>query len=231
MFSKKATKKKEEAEETEETQETEESVSEKEMEALQLLMDSASREKVDNRLIALFGDIDEPKAGQLCYNLHILSSEVSIVPEDPDDMTKGVIATVEPIELMICSPGGNASEMFAIYDNMRLVRDTCDIETFGVGKVMSAGVLLLAAGTKGKRKIGKNCRVMIHSVIGGVHGGFHNVENEMDEIRWVQSQYIKMLASETDMSQAQLKKMLQRKVNVYLSAEEAVEMGIADIVV
>ena len=40
-----------------------------------------------------------------------------------------------------------------------------------------------------------------------------------------------MLASETDMSQAQLKKMLQRKVNVYLSAEEAVEMGIADVVV
>jgi len=225
MFSKKATKKKVEAEETEEV------VSEKEMEALQLLMDSASRDKSENRLIALFGDIDEPKAGQLCYNLHILSSEVSIAPEDPEDLTKGVVATVDPIQLMICSPGGNASEMFAIYDNMRLIRETCDIETFGVGKVMSAGVLLLAAGTKGKRTIGKNCRVMIHSVIGGVHGGFHNVENEMDEIRWVQSQYIKMLASETDMTQAQLKKMLQRKVNVYLSAEEAVEMGIADVVV
>jgi len=225
MFSKKATKKNEKVEESEEQ------ATEEELQALQLLMDSAARDKVDNRLIALFGDIDEPKAGQLCYNLHILSSEMSVSPEDPEDMTKGIVAVVEPIELMICSPGGNASEMFAIYDNMRLIRDRCDIETFGVGKVMSAGVLLLAAGTKGKRRIGKNCRVMIHSVIGGVHGGFHNVENEMDEIRWVQSQYIKMLADETDMSQAQLKKMLQRKVNVYLSAEEAVEMGIADIIV
>jgi len=121
--------------------------------------------------------------------------------------------------------------MFAIYDAMRMVREDCVINTFGMGKVMSAGVLLLAAGTKGKRTIGKNCRVMIHSVIGGVHGGFHNVENEMDEIRGVQSQYIKMHASETDMTQAQLKKMLQRKVNIYLSAEEAVEMGIADVVV
>tara|TARA_R110002012_G_scaffold287234_1_gene479519 strand:+ start:601 stop:1278 length:678 start_codon:yes stop_codon:yes gene_type:complete len=225
MFSKKATKK------NEQEGEPEESVSESELQALQLIMDSASRDKADNRLIALFGDIDEPKAGQLCYNLHILSSEVSMSPQDPEDLSKGVIATVDPIELMICSPGGNASEMFAIYDNMRMIRETCDIETFGVGKVMSAGVLLLAAGTKGKRKIGKNCRVMIHSVIGGVHGGFYNVENEMDEIRWVQTQYIKMLASETDMSQAQLKKMLQRKVNIYLSAEEAVEMGIADIIV
>jgi len=219
MFSKKDIKEKEEEE-----------PSEQELEALQVLMESAT-ERIDNRLIALFGDIDESKAGQLCYNLHILSSDVSLVPEDPEDLTKGLTASVDPIELMICSPGGNASEMFAIYDNMRLVREKCDIETFGVGKVMSAGVLLLAAGTKGKRRIGKNCRVMIHSVIGGVHGGFHNVENEMDEIRWVQSQYIKMLADETDMSQAQLKKMLQRKVNVYLSAEEAIEMGIADLIV
>lgn len=202
-----------------------------ELEALQLLVESAAQEKSDNRLIALFGDIDESKAGQLCYNLHILSSDLTLVPEDPEDLSKGVVAAVEPIELMICSPGGNASEMFAIYDTMRLIRERCDIETFGVGKVMSAGVLVLAAGTKGKRKIGKNCRVMIHSVVGGVHGGFHSVENEMDEIRWVQSQYIKMLSAETDLSQAQLKKMLQRKVNIYLSAEEAVEMGIADTIV
>ncbi len=60
----------------------------------------------------------------------------------------------------------------------------------------------------------------------------HNVENEIDEIRWVQDQYIKMLADESDLSRAQLKKkMLQRKVNIYLSAEEAVEHGIADIIV
>ncbi len=121
--------------------------------------------------------------------------------------------------------------MFAIYDCMRLVREGCPIHTLGMGKVMSAGVLVLAAGTKGKRKIGRNCRVMIHSVIGGVSGGLHNVENEIDEIRWVQDQYIKMLADESDLSRAQLKKMLQRKVNIYLSAEQAVEHGIADIIV
>jgi len=222
MFSKEPTKK---------DSEEEENTSVEELEALQVLMESAAKEKPDNRMIALFGDIDEAKAGQLCFNLHILSQEVTLIPEDPEDLTQGLHAAVEPIELMICSPGGNAAEMFAIYDTMRLIKEGCSIETFGVGKVMSAGVLLLAAGTKGTRRIGKNCRVMIHSVIGGVHGGIHNVENEMDEIRWVQKQYIKMLAEETDMSQAQLKKMLQRKVNVYLSAEEAVELGIADIVI
>ena len=122
-------------------------------------------------------------------------------------------------------------DMFAIYDVMRLMREECDITTFGIGKVMSAGVLLLAAGTKGKRKIGANCRVMLHSVIGGSQGPIHSLENEMDEIRWIQDQHVKCLVEETNMSSRHLKKLLGRKVNVYLNAEEAVELGIADEVV
>ena len=51
---------------------------------------------------------------------------------------------------------------------------------------MSAGVLLLAAGTKGKRKIGKHCRIMMHSVIGGHVGPMHQLDNEMKEIKAIQ---------------------------------------------
>ena len=75
--------------------------------------------------------------------------------------------------------------MFSLYDTMRFVKETCDIETLGVGKVMSAGVLIFAAGTKGKRKIGANCRVMIHSVMGGFGGNIHSMENEIAEVRWI----------------------------------------------
>jgi ATP-dependent Clp protease protease subunit len=96
---------------------------------------------------------------------------------------------------------------------------------------MSAGVLLLAAGTKGHRKISKNCRVMIHSVIGASHGELHNLVNEMEEIQKLQETYIDCLIKETKMTKRQLKKMLQRKVNVYLTAEKAIELGIADIIV
>ena len=134
----------------------------------------------------------------------------------------------DPIELVISTTGGSAHDMFTLYDTMRLIREECEIVTVGLGKVMSAGVLLLAAGTKGTRKIGKNCRVMIHGVIGGHVGSIHNLENEMDEVRWMQEQYISALVSETDMTKRFLKKLIQRKVNVYLTAEEAVQYGIAD---
>jgi len=199
--------------------------------AIEMLMEASAKEAPDNRMIALFGDIDETKAAQLCYNMFLLAADKRFSVINPEDLSEGLTETVDPIELMICSPGGQAAEMFAVYDTMRLIRESCPIETFGVGRVMSAGVLILAAGTKGSRKIGKNCRVMIHSVVGGAHGGIHNVENEIDEIRWTQDQYVKMLAEETDMSRTQLKKMLQRKMNIYFSAEEAVEKGIADIII
>ena len=96
---------------------------------------------------------------------------------------------------------------------------------------MSAGVLLLAAGTKGKRQLGKNCRVMIHSVIGGNHGSLHNMMNEMEAIEQLQDMYCDALIAETKLTRPKLKNMLERKVNVYLSAEEAVELGIADEII
>ena len=173
------------------------------------------------RIIGLFCDVTDEKVAELVHALLFLNeSNVDVEEEDK-----------KPIEFYISTYGGNADDMFALYDTMRQVRKQTDIYTIGMGKVMSAGVLLLAAGSKGKRKIGKNCRIMIHSVIAGNHGSLHNLVNEMEAVEHLQQMYIDCLVKETDMSKKQLKKLLERKVNVYLSAEEAVELGIADIII
>ena len=71
---------------------------------------------------------------------------------------------------------------------------------------------------------------MVHSVVGGNHGNIHSLENEMDEIRVVQEKYINAMVQETNMTKRHLKKILDRKVNAYFTAEEAVELGIADTI-
>lgn len=180
------------------------------------------------RTIGLIGDVDEEKAGDVIYALIALKATGEREEQDSKGKTKKVF---DPIELYVSTHGGSASDMFAIYDVMRQVKKDCQIHTIGIGKVMSAGVLLLAAGTKGKRKIGKNCRVMIHSVLAGSEGPLHNLENEMAEIRWTQERYIKALIEETKLTQATINKLLQKHVNIYLSAEEAVKYGIADEVI
>lgn len=185
------------------------------------------------RTIGLIGDVNEEKAGEIIHGLLALKQFGKIeTDEQPTNKKKKQRKdSYEPLEFYVSTHGGSASDMFAIYDVMRMVRADCEIHTVGVGKVMSAGVLLLAAGTKGKRKIGKNCRVMIHSVLAGSEGPLHNLENEMNEIRWTQERYIKALIEESKLTQATMNKLLQKHVNIYLSAEEAVKYGLADEVV
>lgn len=193
--------------------------------------DSTSRID-DIRTINLYSDINQKIcADTVSALMYFKDSAVSLEQENPENPESEVIAVSRPVNMVISTFGGSATEMFAVYDTMRLTKEICDICTIGMGKVMSAGVLLLAAGTKGRRKIGKNCRVMIHGVAGGFGGNLTTMENEIEEIKWIQQQYIKCLAHETNLTVSKLKKMIRRQVDVYLSAEEAVKFGIADEII
>ncbi len=60
--------------------------------------------------------------------------------------------SLNPIKFYISTYGGNADDMFSIYDMMNMLpRKTVRFTPIGIGKVMSAGVLVLANGTPGKR--------------------------------------------------------------------------------
>ena len=175
------------------------------------------------RVVGLFGDVTEQSCADVIQNLLVYSKQGEI---PKDERTNKY--THLPIEFYLNTHGGSASDMFAIYDMMRAVKTSCEVHTIGVGKIMSAGVLLLAAGTKGKRRIGANARVMIHSVLGGTEGPLFNLENEFNEIKFVQDRYTKALIKETNLTPRSMKDLLEKHVNIYLSAEEAVKYGIAD---
>ena len=171
------------------------------------------------RVVGLYTDINEEKVAEVTHALLYLN-ETNRLKEKEEDK--------KPIQFYISTYGGNADDMFALYDVMKQIQQETEIHTIGMGKVMSAGVLLLAGGTPGQRKIGRNCRIMLHSVSSGNHGDLHNLVNEVEAIQELQEMYINCLTQETKMTKSQVKKMLERKVNVYLSAEQAVEYGIAD---
>ena len=181
------------------------------------------------RTVGIMGEINDDAGAEVVFGLLSLqNSAIHYEPVDIEDEESDMKEVIMPIDMVISTPGGNADDMFAIYDTMRSIREEVPIRTRGIGKVMSAGVVLLAAGTKGERSIGKNCRVMVHSVIGGHVGPMHQLDNEMEEIRNIQDQYISVLAEETKMTKRYLRNLLKKKVNIYLSATEAVELGIAD---
>ena len=169
------------------------------------------------RSIMFVGEVNEDRAADLISALLVLSQT-----KDPGE------ERAEPIKLYVSTYGGSADEMFGIYDVVNFCKKFCDIETIGLGKVMSAGTLMLASGTKGKRKIGRHCRVMIHSFNDGQVGDIHNLQNELEQTVGLQDSYIQALSNETNMTKRQIQTLINRKVNVYLTAEEAIEKGLAD---
>jgi len=184
------------------------------------------------RVTGIYGDINEERCAETLYSMLLLQkSGRKLVPSDPEDPNSELIEISEPFDFFVSSHGGSAVEMFGVYDVMRQIRENMPIYTIGIGKVMSAGTLLLAAGTKGERRIGRFCRVMIHGVVSGQHGHLADIENEFDEAKMTQSMYVQALAEETSMTEKYLRNLIKKKSNIYISAQEAVDLGIADIVI
>ena len=111
-----------------------------------------------------------------------------------------------------------------------LKSNDCEVHIRGIGKIMSAGILILACGTKGERKIGKNTRLMMHSVQGGIAGAFPNMKDDLTLIKKMQDKYIQCLADLTNLNLKQLRSIVNKRRDTYLNAEEAIDMGLADSV-
>src|ERR671922_1759502 len=119
--------------------------------------DIYSRLLKDN-IIFLGTPIDDQIANLIVAQLLFLESE------DPE----------KDVNLYINSPGGSVSAGLAIYDTMQYVR--CPIATICIGQAASMGAVILAAGTKGKRKGLPHARIMIHQPLDGARGQASDIE-------------------------------------------------------
>ena len=203
----------------------EEKGKEKKEDLMSMLM-GAGGEQLDSRILMLHSELSEEKAMEIISTFIALTQLVK-----PKENLKKGEKPYDPIKFYISTYGGSADEMFAIYDMMNIVKKECVIETIGMGKVMSAGTLLLAAGTKGHRKIGANCRVMLHQVSAAAMGPLFNMTTELEAIQKMQDQYIDIMVSCTSLSKRKLKSLLNERVNIYLTAQEALEYGLVDEIV
>lgn len=164
------------------------------------------------RIVVLHGDVNETSISMVVAQLLHLAGQ-----------------SLEPINLVISTYGGSVDEMFMLYDTIKFL--PCPVHTIALGKVMSAGVLLLASGAKGKRMIGKNARIMIHPVSGGVMGNVFEVVNDTKEHKRLQDQMVDAIVKETKCSKAEIEKIMKSGHDYYVLPEQAVKMGIVDKVI
>ena len=133
----------------------------------------------------------------------------------------------EDITIYINSPGGVIIDGLAIYDTMQFVKP--DIQTVCTGMAASMASILLVAGTKGKRKILPNARVLIHQPSGGAFGTAADMTIEVNEINKDKDKLYKILAKHTGKDVNDIRVDSQR--DFWLNAEEALDYGCVDEIV
>ncbi len=130
------------------------------------------------------------------------------------------------INLYINSPGGAVTSGMAIYDTMQYIKS--DVSTIVMGQAASMGSLLSCAGAKGKRYMLPHARHMIHQPLGGASGQATDVQIQVEELmRWKET-LLDVYAKHTGKSTEILKQDMER--DNFMSATEAVEYGLADII-
>ena len=176
-------------------------------------------------LLGLCGDVNEGSLQEMSAAL-IAANHSKILNIDPDEFEDD-----EDIEFFISSNGGAVGDMFAVYDLMGVVKKNRDIRTYGFGKVSSAAVVLLSAGTPGKRFISQNTRVMIHHCSAAEQGPVPNLKTVYKEAERVEDMMIHVLAQNSNLSVGEIYNIFSKNTDEYFSAEEALEMGFVDEII
>ena len=170
-------------------------------------MDIYSR-LLKDRIVLIGQEITEHLANVVIAQLLFLMSE------DPK----------KDIQIFINSPGGYITAGLAIYDTIRFLG--CDVSTYCIGQAASMGALLLAAGTKGKRKALPHSRIMIHQPSGGIMGTTADIKLQAEEILRLK-QYLAEILSECT-GQPIEKILADSERDFFMSPYEAIEYGLVD---
>ena len=98
-----------------------------------------------------------------------------------------------------------------------------------MGQAASMAAVLLASGTKGKRMILENARVMIHQPLGGVSGQASDIEIHTKEILYLKDKLNKILSDNTGQSIKTIEKDTNR--DNFMSSDTALKYGLVDEII
>jgi len=128
--------------------------------------------------------------------------------------------------LMVCSSGGELEAAFALIDVMR--SSTIPIKTVGLGQIASSGLMIFLAGKQ--RILTPNTSILSHQYTWGSEGKHHELWAVTKEFNLVHERMLNHYRLATGLNDNVIKEKLLPPQDMYLSAEEAVQLRICDYV-
>lgn len=175
------------------------------------------------RIVFLNGPVDDHSANLIVAQILHLESEDS----------------EKDINFYINSPGGLVTAGLSIYDVMQFVKP--DVATYVMGQACSMGSFLAQAGAKGKRFVLPESRTMIHRVSSGTPGTsgsvhvqdlqFEDAKRSFEESQRLNKRLTELYVKHNTAGKTYEEMFATMKFDTFLSADEAVEFGLADKVI
>ena len=130
------------------------------------------------------------------------------------------------LTLYINSTGGSLTDAFGLIDLIK--NSNFVVRTIGIGNVMSAAFMIFAAGDKGERYIAKNTSIMCHQFTESIDEKYHDIKAALKETENCNKRMVDFLVEATGLVPSKVKSKLLPPSDVYLTAEELLEYGVAD---
>ena len=176
-----------------------------------------------DRIVMLDTEVRQETASAVVAQMLFLEAE------DPD----------ADILFYINSPGGSVTAGLSIYDTMQYIKP--DVSTIVLGQACSMGSFLAQAGAKGKRLVLPEARTMIHRVSSGTPGTsgsvhvqeleFEDARRSFEESKRINKRLTELYVKHNTAGKTYDELFEAMKYDTFLSAQEAVDYGLADKVI
>jgi ATP-dependent Clp endopeptidase proteolytic subunit ClpP len=163
----------------------------------------------------LFGEVNAEEAK--AFSQWIISNNMLPKSEAPECLT-----------FIINSEGGCLFSAWAIIDMMDA--SEIPVRVIGMGQVGSSALLILMSGRKGLRSISENVSILSHQFSSGAEGKFHELSAIYHEFNNTNERLIDHMKKCTGLVKKQIKKKLMSPTDVFLTAEQAINLGLADTI-
>lgn len=187
-------------------------------------------------MVDIMDDIPRPKR----RNLYLAAQ---VTQKSMNDLTKAILEinnhdrhleklypvygldyTPLPIKIYIDSYGGAVYQCLGLLGVMET--SITPVHTVATGAAMSCGFMILITG---HHRIGyRHSTPLYHQVSTGFWGKVKDMEESLEETKRLQKKFEEMTLERTNIAPKKLQEVLKNKVDWYMTAQEALALGVVD---
>ena len=175
--------------------------------------------------IYLKGDVDEDMWQLLVDKIN----EIKAADKEIDEMNVGTLSlfgieaqAIHPsINIYLSTFGGYVYDMFAIYDEIKRLNEEYVVNIYCVGKIMSAGTIIMLAVPLEQRFSYSNVTFMYHTCSGYSIGKIKEMEENTEENKRLHKLMWNIYRENTKIPMEKLDEIYKCKKDWYLTSEQA----------